>query len=101
MEVDEDSAYVKLTLISKDYPRFEEMLALGVDDMEETYAKRNISSEDYKEKYGQLVMECIDGVDVISRKSIEINYVKDGNTWRPDSEIFYLVMGALVLPEGE
>ncbi len=94
--VDDSSAEVVVTIVSKDYLRFEEMLASRVDEMEAMSAKRNISSERYKQMYGAAVMDCMDGVDTVLRQSIRIGYTMDGNTWRPSSEMFYVVMNTLV-----
>lgn len=96
ISVEESSAKVALTLISKDYLRFEEILSDRIDDMEARYSKRNITSDKYKEMYGDAVMESMDGVDTLSRYSVEIDYMKDGNTWHANPEIFYTVMNALV-----
>ena len=94
--VDDSYAEVVVTIVSKDYLRFEEMLASRVDEMEAMSAKRNISSERYKQIYGAAVMDCMDGVDAVLRQSIRIGYTMDGNTWRPSSEMFYVVMNTLV-----
>lgn len=101
IEVGEDSAVAYVTIVSKDHARFEEMLQTRIDEMESRYSKRNISSDDYKKMYGDLVMNCIDDVDSISRTQIRIDYLKEGNAWKPTSEVFYTVVNALVALNGE
>lgn len=96
ISITDSSAEIVVTIVSKDYLRFEEMLQARVDDMETLGSKRNISSERYKEMYGNAVMDCMSGVDVLSRETIRLGYSKDGNTWRSTSEMFYVVMNALV-----
>lgn len=99
IRVTEDDADAQITLISKDYGRFEEMLQERSDALAAQNSKGAISQDRFKKMYGDAIMECIDGDDALVRSVITISYHKDGDTWRPTSEIFYLVMDALVSPE--
>lgn len=99
IRVTEDSAEAQITLISKDYARFEELLQERSDALAAQNSKGSISQDKFKKMYGDAVMESIEGDDTLVRSTITINYHKEGDTWKSTSEIFYLVLDALVSPE--
>lgn len=96
IDVGTDTATVYITLTMKEYSQFEEKLQTAVDSLVEADIEKSYSSERFKELYGKAVMDCLDDTRSTRGDELSLVFIKDGNAWHPENEVFITVASQAV-----